>query len=63
MGGEPPARRVSFDRAELASTWSLSAGNPRWYGASLPPSTAPLGVPAGFGVMAQVDVAKAFGGL
>jgi hypothetical protein len=59
------ARPISFDRpAEYASaSWSLSPGNRRWFGASLPPSTAPLGVPAGFGVMAQVDVAKAFGGL
>jgi hypothetical protein len=60
-----PATFGTFDRpAEHASaTWSLSPGNSRWYGASLPPSSASLGVPTGLGVIAQVDVAKAFGGL
>jgi hypothetical protein len=46
-----------------SATWALSPRNPRWYGVSPPPSSTAMGVPTGFGVMAQVDVGKALGGL
>jgi hypothetical protein len=54
-GGEP----------EAASDWSLSDEGERWYGATLPPAVEPASARAGggIGVMAQVDVTKAFASL
>jgi hypothetical protein len=54
--------RPSTDVVPASATWSLSPENPRWYGMGLPPSTAPIGVPPGVGVMAQLDLAKAIDG-
>jgi hypothetical protein len=57
-------RPASFGQAVVpaSATWSLSPESPRWYGVGLPPSSGAAGVPAGVGVMAQVDVRKALDG-
>lgn len=46
-----------------AEGWSLSESSGRWYGASLPPAHDTNELPSGMGVIAQVDLAKAFDGL
>jgi hypothetical protein len=56
---EGPARATLASATPAGATWSLSPGNPRWYGVGLPPSTPSIGVPPGVGVMAQLDLGKA----
>lgn len=45
------------------ASWAISPASDRWYGVSLPPAGEPERFPTGVGVVAQVDLGKAFGQL